>query len=105
MAEKMEIEGQEVIDTENLALCVSGTRDTFGCGRRDHGEIIGINRENVEDNFLDSIIFPFGDICGDTCNGAEQGITAWIRVTNTVPVISLLADGWLLQWLLIGRWL
>ena len=75
MAEKMEIVGQWVIDTENLALCVSETTDTFGIGRRDHDGVVTINRENAEDNYLDSIIFPFGDICGDTCNGTEQGIT------------------------------
>ena len=84
MAKKLEVEGQEVIDTENLALCVSETKHTFGFGRRKHDEVVSINRENVEDNYRDSIVFPFGDICGDTCNGTEQGITVWVRVTNKV---------------------
>ena len=84
MAEKMEVEGQEVIDTENLALCVSETTDTFGFGRRDHGGVVSLNRYNAEDNYLDSIIFPFGDICGDTCNGTEQGITVWVQAINRV---------------------
>ena len=82
MAKKLEVEGQEVIDTENLALFVSETTDTFGFGRRDLNEVVGINKENAEDNYLDSIIFPFVHICRETCNGTEQGITVWVRVTN-----------------------
>ena len=80
MAEKMEIEGQEVIDTENLALCVSETTDTFGFGLRDHGEVVSINRKNVGEDYRDFIILPFVDICGQNCssNGTEQGIIAWV---------------------------
>ena len=83
MAGKMEAEGQEVIDTENLALGVSETTYTFGYGRRDHDGVVSINRENVDDNYIDSIIFPFVDICGETYNANEQGSTAWVRVTDS----------------------
>ena len=82
MAEKIEIEGQYVIDTDNLAMCVSETTDTFGFGRKQQDEVVSVNKKNMEDDFRESVIFPFGDICGQSCisNGTKQGNMACVGV-------------------------
>ena len=64
-----------MIDTANLAMLVSETTDTLGFGRRNE-EVASINMKNMEEDYRDSIILPFGAICGQYCNsdGTEQGI-------------------------------
>ena len=36
----------------------------------------------MQEDYRDSIIFPFRDICGQSCNsdGTEQGNTAWVVI-------------------------
>ena len=80
-----------MIDTANLAMCVSETTDTLGFGQKNE-EVVSINRKNMEEDYRDSIIFPFRDTCGQSCNsdGTEQGNTSWV-------VIILCLNFW--QWM------
>ena len=66
----MQIEGEKIIDTDNLAICVSEATDTIGFGRRNERDVVSINRNNEEEDYHDSIILPLGDD-----NGIKRGNT------------------------------
>ena len=75
----MQIEGEEIIDIDNLAICVSEATDTIGFGRRNQSEIVSINRTNKQEEYHDSIILPFGDD-----NGIKRGNTIDAAVIKTI---------------------
>ena len=74
----MEIDGEEFIDTNNLAMCVSETTDTIGFGRRNQTTVDSINTKDMEEEYHDSIILPLGDD-----NGIKWGNTTEAAIIKT----------------------
>ena len=89
LAKKLEIDGEEVIDTGNLAMCVSETTDTIGFGRLNKSATVSINSKNVKEEYRDSITLPHDDD-----DGIRRGNYRGNNYQNDCLSVILLTGGY-----------
>ena len=63
LAEKLEIDGPTTMDSPNLALCVSESAETVGCGRDGNDTILLLDASHDDAGYMDSIVLPLDDMC------------------------------------------